>query len=84
MKNIEKTILSNLITSDEYARKVIPFLKPDYFQDKNEKIIFEEIQKFTIKYSKLPTLTSLQVELNNRKDLNEQSYKDISSSLTFV
>ena len=72
MKNLEKTILNNLITNNEYARKVLPFLKSDYFQDKNEQIIFEEIQKFSIKYSKLPTSTSLQVELDNRKDLNEQ------------
>ena len=79
MKNLEKTILNNLITNNEYARKVLPFLKSDYFQDKNEQIIFEEIQKFSIKYSKLPTSTSLQVELDNRKDLNEQQFKDITS-----
>ena len=54
-------------------------MKSDYFQDKNEQIIFEEIQKFSIKYSKLPTSTSLQVELDNRKDLNEQQFKDITS-----
>ena len=79
MKNIEKTILANLISNEQYARKVLPFLKSDYFQDKNEQIIFEEIQKFSIKYSKLPTSTSLQVELDNRKDLNEQQFKDITS-----
>ena len=79
MKSLEKTILNNLITNNEYARKVLPFLKSDYFQDKNEQIIFEEIQKFSIKYSKLPTSTSLQVELDNRKDLNEQQFKDITS-----
>jgi len=79
MKNIEKTILANLISNEQYARKVIPFLKPEYFQDNNEKIVFEEISKFAVKYSKLPTSISLQVELDNRKDLNEQTYKDITS-----
>ena len=79
MKNIEQTILANLISNEQYARKVIPFLKPEYFQDNNEKIVFEEISKFAVKYSKLPTSISLQVELNSRKDLNEQTYKDITS-----
>jgi len=79
MKNIEQTILANLISNEQYARKVIPFLKPEYFQDNNEKIVFEEISKFAVKYSKLPTSISLQVELDNRKDLNEQTYKDITS-----
>ena len=79
MKNIEKTILSNLITNEEYGRKVLPFIKSDYFQNNNEKVVFEEINKFAIKYSKFPTQTSLQVELDSRKDLNEQQYKDITS-----
>ena len=79
MKNIDKTILANLISNEQYARKVLPFLKPEYFQDNNESIVFEEISKFAIKYSKLPTSISLQVELDNRKDLNEQTYKDITS-----
>ncbi len=79
MKNIEQTILANLISNEQYARKVIPFLKPEYFQDNNEKIVFEEISKFAVKYSKLPTSISLQVELNSRKDLKEQTYKDITS-----
>ena len=82
MKNIERTILANLICNDEYARKVLPFLKPDYFQDNNEKIVFDEISKFAMKYSKLPTTTSLQVELGTRKDLNEQQFKDISELVT--
>ncbi len=79
MKNIEQTILANLISNEEYARKVLPFLKPEYFQNNNEKIVFEEISKFAVKYSKLPTSISLQVELDNRKDLNEQVYKDITT-----
>ena len=79
MKNIEQTILANLISNEQYARKVLPFLKPEYFQDNNEKIVFDEISKFAVKYSKLPTSISLQVELDNRKDLNEQVYKDITT-----
>lgn len=79
MKNITLTILENLIANEEYARKVLPFIKEEYFQDKNEKTIFSEIVSFSTKYSKLPTKTSLEVELDNRKDLTEQQYKDITS-----
>jgi len=79
MKNITLTILENLIANEEYARKVLPFIKEEYFQDRNEKAIFSEIVSFAEKYSKLPTKTSLEVELDNRKDLTEQQYKDITS-----
>ena len=79
MKNITLTILENLIANEEYARKVLPFLKEEYFENKNQRIVFKEISSFALKYSKLPTKTSLEVELDNRKDLTEQQYKDITS-----
>jgi len=77
MKNITLTILENLIHNEDYARKVLPFIKEEYFTDRNEKIVFSEIVSFSEKYSKFPTLTSLEVELDSRKDLTEQNYKDI-------
>ena len=49
MERIETTILRNLIFNEEYSLKVIPFIKPEYFQQRSEKIIFEEITKFIIK-----------------------------------
>ena len=79
MKNITLTILENLVANEEYARKVLPFLKEEYFQDRNQRIVFKEISSFALKYSKLPTKTSLEVELDNRKDLTEQQYKDITN-----
>lgn len=77
MKNITLTILENLIHNEDYARKVLPFIKEEYFTDRNEKIVFSEIVSFSEKYSRFPTLTSLEVELDSRKDLTEQNYKDI-------
>ena len=65
---IEKTTLSNLITNDEYCRKVIPFIKPNYFELKEDRVVFEEIVKFVDKYKKRPTKVSLEVELENRRD----------------
>ena len=76
-QSIEKTALSNLITNEDYARKVIPFLKSDYFKVKEERIVFEEIQKFIDKYKKIPTKTSLEIEIENRKDLNQEDHNKI-------
>ena len=50
MERIESTILKNLIYNEEYARKVIPFIEPDFFEDRKEKVIFEEITSFILKY----------------------------------
>ena len=82
MKNITLTILENLIANEDYARKVLPFLKEEYFQDRNQRVVFKEINSFALKYSKLPTKTSLEVELDNRKDLTEQQYKDITDIIS--
>ena len=50
MERIEQTILLNLVFNEEYSRKVIPFIQPDYFEKKSEKVIFEEIVQFIVKY----------------------------------
>ena len=76
-QSIEKTALSNLISNENYARKVIPFIKSDYFDVREEKIVFEEIHKFIDKYNKIPTKTSLSIEVENRKDLTETDHKKI-------
>ena len=76
-QSIEKTALSNLISNEDYARKVIPFIKSDYFDVREERIVFEEIRKFIDKYNKIPTKTSLSIELENRKDLTETDHKKI-------
>ena len=52
MEKIEVLILRNLIFNEEYARKVIPFIKDEYFEDQNQKIIFQEILSFIEKYNK--------------------------------
>ena len=79
MTTIEQTTLTNLVYNEDYARKVLPFLKVDYFSDRTERVVFEEIQKFAEKYNALPNKTSLQVELESRKDLNEDDYKRVLS-----
>ena len=79
MTTIEQTILANLIHNEQYTRKVLPFIKGDYFSDRTERTVFEEIQKFVDKYSDLPNQNALEVELDSRKDLNEDDYKRVLS-----
>jgi replicative DNA helicase len=84
MERIETTILRNLVFNEDYSRKVIPFIQPDYFEQKTEKIIFEEIVKFIVKYGSAITIEALNIEVENRTDLNETEVKEIreiSSSL---
>ena len=81
MERIERTTLKNLIHNDEYARKVLPFLKEEYFTERFDKILFREIHHFITKYNNLPTKEALSIELNNRKDVNETEYKTITDIL---
>jgi archaellum biogenesis ATPase FlaH len=76
-QTIEKTTLSNLISNERYARKVLPFIKETYFGVREEKVVFEEITKFVDKYNKIPTQTTLEIELENRQDLTEIEHKKV-------
>ena len=76
-QTIERTALGQLVSNEEFARKALPHMKGDYFSDKTEKTIFEEITKFVDKYKKIPTQTSLEIEVQSRKDLNEEEYKKV-------
>ena len=76
MERIEATILRNLVFNEEYSRKVIPFIEPDYFESRSEKVIFEEITKFIVKYGSAITSEALSIELENRTDLGETEVKE--------
>lgn len=81
MERIEQTILSNLISNETYTRKVIPYIKEEYFSDSTDKVLFDVIQKFVIKYNQLPNKEVLYVEVEKRKDLTEDSYKEINTKI---
>ena len=74
---LEQTVISNLIYDEDYTRRVLPFLKPDYFQDQTEKVLFQEIDKFVEKYNGLPTKETLLIELNKRNDIPENTFASI-------
>src|SRR5210317_2125915 len=72
--NLEQTILRNLLTNDEYARKVAAFLSPEYFQGVYQNL-FKEFTKFIAKYNKLPTQESFKIEIDEGDRLNEEQYR---------
>ena len=77
MERLELTILRNLLYNENYSRKVIPFIQPDYFEQRSEKVIFQEIVHFIVKYNSAITKESLTIELENRTDLTETEVKEV-------
>jgi len=71
MNRLESIILKNLVYNEEYTRKVLPFIKQDYFSDNTEKIVFQEIFDFIQKYKNPPTHEALVINFTEKKDLNE-------------
>ena len=77
-ERIETTAIRNLIHNEEYCRKVLPFIKEEYFTDRLEKLLFIEIYKFVNKYNNLPTKESLSIEINTNKGITEDEYKKLT------
>mgnify|MGYP003638499569 FL=1 len=76
-QTIERTTLSNLVSNEEYCRKVLPFIRSDYFDIKEERVVFEEIESFVDKYKRVPTKISLEIEVEHRKDLTQDQHTKV-------
>jgi replicative DNA helicase len=77
METTEALILRNLIYNEDFTRKVLPFIKTEYFNDTLQKVLYDEISSFVVEYNALPTQESLYIELEKRTDLNEESFTNI-------
>ena len=77
MEQVETTILRNLLFNNDYCRKVLPFIKNEYFENLHEKVVFDEISKFISAYEKLATKEVLLIEAENRSDITEETYRII-------
>ena len=77
--SIENTILNNLIHDENYCRKVIPFIKEEYFTSTGCKIVFNEIADYVMEYNALPNQTVLSIQIDKRDDLSESSFKEVQS-----
>ena len=82
--NLEVTILSNLVFSERYTRKVLPFIRQDYFTAREYKIIFLEIQEYVSQYEALPSLNALGIECQERTDLTEDQFKQVVEVLNVL
>ena len=82
--NLEVTILSNLVFNERYVRKVLPFLKEEYFTVRPQKVIFSEINEYVTKYDALPSVNTISIECENRTDLTEDQFKEIHEVLNVL
>jgi len=80
--NIEELIINNLLSQEDYNRKVLPFLKVEYFTNKEYGIIFSEIQQYLGVYNSVITKEILVIEIQNRNDLSEEQYKNTNQIIS--
>jgi replicative DNA helicase len=78
---IEKKILQHLLFDDEYTRKVLPHLVPEYFQDRSDQLIFGLIGEFVVQYNKCPSIDAISIEIDKRKDLHNNIVIDAKQTL---
>ena len=84
MDKVEILILRNLLYNEEYLRKVIPFIKADYYEDSNQKIVFEEIDKFVQEYNQPATKEVLCIEVEKRQDINDTTFSEITKLISYL
>ena len=78
-ERVELTILRNLFFNEDFTRKVTPFIKSEYFTSRDERILFEEVEKFIVKYKNNPTKEAILIEIGKRKDINEDECKSVEN-----
>jgi len=84
MEKVEVLVLRNLLYNEEYLRKVVPFIKSDYFEDTNQKVVFEEILKFVEEYNQPATKEILNIELEKRSDINDNTFNEITKFISYL
>jgi len=80
--SINKIILNSLVNNFEYAKRVVPYVKDEYFQDASEKVVFEKIHNFITKYNASPNYDTLLIELGDDKKIPESIYKGIDKLIS--
>jgi len=74
-ERIELTILRNFFFNEDFTRKALPFVKTDYFTNRIERLLYEEVDKFVQQYKNLPTKETILIEFGRRKDINDEEVK---------
>ena len=68
---LEQTILKNLVLNETFSRKVLPYIKSEYFTEVDERTVFEEVQDYFLKFSKPPTTEALLINLDSNEELSD-------------
>jgi len=69
------------LRNDDYTRKVLPFIKDEYFSSEEDRVLYKEIKDFVIKYNKAPTYDALQIEVDSLPSLKEDQVKNINATI---
>ncbi len=78
---LEQTILKNLIKDKNYTRKVLPFLKEEYFGNMEDRLLFKEVADFLLKYGEQPTFDALDIEISNIRGTTDDTVKNMRETL---
>jgi len=78
---VETLILKNLLLTEEYPRKVLPFIKQEYFEDRTDQVLFDITHKYFVKYSAVPTVEALNIEVGKITSLSDDQFKQITQTL---
>ena len=77
----EKLVFSNIIYREDYARKVIPFIKDEYFSDNSDKLLFTLIDSYVQKYNNFPSVEALTVDLGNKNGIDQKLYEETKNTI---
>ena len=81
---LEQTILKNLIKNEVFTRKVLPFLKEEYFTNQEDRLLFKEVAGFVLKYNQQPTFDALNIEVDNMRGTTDETVKNIKETLKII
>ena len=73
---LEQTILKNLIHNEEFTRKTLPYIKSDFFSERDEEFLFKQIKDYFLKYQKPPTTEALIIDMSEKVDVDQQLLSD--------
>ena len=79
--NFERVIFGNLLSREDYGRRVIPFLKSEYFQDRTDRILFELIESYVHKFNKFPTTETLYIDLGAKSGIDQDTHESVMGTI---
>jgi len=81
MSSLEDIIFKNLLENESYMRRVIPFVKEDYFQTKSEKLLFKTVREYITKYNASPSVDAITIDLQNSNELTQKEFDELGERL---